>query len=295
MKDYKTHEAVMVEQVIRNLILNNKGNYVDCTFGMGGHTTSILKNLGPQGNLTSLDRDYYSCDLAKKISLKDKRMSFINDNFGNLESYFLENSLDGILLDLGISSSQLNDPDRGFSFQNPGPLDMRMDQSNPLSAEVWINNSSKSEIEKVFWEVGEEKQSRRIAKLICSKRLKNPIKTTEDLSKIILSCKGNSRRKHPATNIFRAIRMIVNSEIDELKKVLDAAGRILKIGGRLIVISFHSLEDRVVKRFIQGKDGAEMRSTFKLVGGKPIRPDLSEIKDNPKSRSAILRIGERVA
>ena len=294
MKGFELHQAVMVDQVINHLILNKQGNYVDCTFGLGGHTSAILDNLGTQGFLTSIDRDSASTEIAIKISLEDKRMRFINDSFGNLESHCERNSLDGVLLDLGISSNQLDDPKRGFSFRNSGPLDMRMDQKSFLSAEFWLNNSSKEEIEKVLRQIGEERQSRKIASLICSTRLKRPIQTTKELSDIILSCKGTASIKHPATNIFRAIRMKINSEIEELHSVLKAVGRVLKIGGRLAVISFHSLEDRVAKRFIQGKDGAGFDSTFKLVGGKPIKPDKSEIDDNPRSRSAILRIAERI-
>ena len=291
--DFKSHEAVMVEQVIKNLLLNKQGNYVDCTFGLGGHTSAILGSLGEKGHLTALDKDSFSDEMALKISLEDKRMRFINDSFGNIEKYFEKDSLDGVLLDLGISSSQLDDPKRGFSFKKLGPLDMRIDQTSSLSAEFWINNSSKEEIQRVLKEIGEERQSRKIASLICEQRLKKPIETTKDLLEIILYCKSRSSKRHPATNIFRAIRMRVNSELEELRSVLVGVGRVLKIGGRLVVISFHSLEDRITKRFIQGRD-TEGISTFKLVGGKPLKPGQNEINDNPRSRSAILRIAERV-
>jgi len=294
LRNHNSHEAVMVEQVINNLILNKQGSYVDCTFGMGGHTSAILDNLGSLGHVTSIDKDSYSEEIAIKLSLEDKRMRFISGSFGNLEDHFEKNSLDGVLLDLGISSNQLDDPDRGFSFKNLGPLDMRMDQSSSFSAEFWINNASKEEIEKVFKEIAEERQSRKITKLICSKRVESPIKTTKDLVNIILSSRSGASKIHTLRNIFRAIRMKVNCELEELQSVLKAAGTVLKIGGRLLVISFHSLEDRAAKRFIQGKNGSGIESVFKLVGGKPIKPDQLEIDNNPRSRSAILRIAEKV-
>ena len=295
MIELRSHEAVMVQEVIKNLLINNQGNYVDCTFGQGGHTAAILKNLGEKGSLTALDKDPFSDEMALKISLKDKRMRFINDSFGNIDKHFEKESLDGALLDLGISSYQLDDPKRGFSFKKLGPLDMRIDQTSSLSAEFWLNNSSKEEIEKVFKEMGEEKQSRKIASLICEKRQKKPIKTTKDLLEIILFCKSKSTKRHPATNIFRAIRMRVNSELEELRSVLEGVGKVLKIGGRLVVISFHSIEDRTTKRFIQGRDTAGIKFNFKLVGGKPIKADPTEIIKNPRSRSAILRIAEKVS
>ncbi len=171
---------------------------------------------------------------------------------------------------------------------------MRMDQTSDISAETWVNQSTKEEIAKVFWEKGEERKSRKIAELICNERNITPIHTTLDLVKIIMSCKPRTSKRHPATNIFRAIRMEVNSEMDELKKVLDAAGKILKKGGRLAVISFHSIEDRVVKRFIQGKSIGANKFSFKRVGRKYIRPNKEEIQNNPRSRSAILRVAEKV-
>ncbi|MCH2263610.1 MAG: 16S rRNA (cytosine(1402)-N(4))-methyltransferase RsmH [SAR86 cluster bacterium] len=294
MREYKKHEAVMVEQVINNLILNRKGNYVDCTFGLGGHSSALLKSLGSEAKLTAVDRDPSSVAVANEVSQQDARFTFINDKFGNLTRHFDEETVDGILVDLGLSSKQLDDPERGFSFQILGPLDMRMDQTSDISAETWVNQSTKEEIAKVFWEKGEERKSRKIAELICNERNITPIHTTLDLVKIIMSCKPRTSKRHPATNIFRAIRMEVNSEMDELKKVLDAAGKILKKGGRLAVISFHSIEDRVVKRFIQGKSIGANKFSFKRVGRKYIRPNKEEIQNNPRSRSAILRVAEKV-
>ena len=285
----------MVEKVINNLILKKKGTYVDGTFGSGGHASAILKKLDAEGILTAFDRDENSKKIAESITSIDRRMRFFKDSFGNIENYFENQTLDGILLDLGISSGQLNDPERGFSFEIQGPLDMRMDQNSPLSAEDWLNNSSKNEIEKVLRILGEERFSKKIANYICLRRKRKPIQTTKDLVEIILTCKREGYRRHPATNAFRAIRMHVNSELEELHKLLSTVGRLLRLGGRLAVISFHSLEDRMVKRFIQGKDSIDDRSSFKLVSGKPMKPRFEEIKRNPRSRSAILRVAERTS
>ncbi|MFL2706233.1 MAG: 16S rRNA (cytosine(1402)-N(4))-methyltransferase RsmH [Gammaproteobacteria bacterium] len=290
----ENHEAVMVKEVINNLILDKKGNYIDCTFGLGGHTKAILGNLESNAALTSLDRDFESSSYARALSKEDKRFTFIHDNFGNLQDHFSDKTIDGIFLDLGISSKQLDDPERGFSFQSLGPLDMRMNKNDSFSAKDWINETSKEQIARVLWEKGEERRSKKIADRICREREVKPINSTKHLSEIIKSCKPGSSKKHPSTNTFRAIRMEVNSEIEELRKVLYAAGSILREGGRLVVISFHSLEDRIVKRFIQGKDYQTSSFSFQKVGKNFIRPNKEEIKLNPRSRSAILRTAERV-
>jgi len=285
----------MVEQVIKNLVADKKGNYVDCTFGLGGHSIEILKQLDSDAKLTGIDRDPESLLKANKVLRKDKRFSFINDKFGNIQNHFDPKSLDGILVDLGISSDQLESPERGFSFQLKGPLDMRMSQSDKVSAETWINKSTKEEIAKVLWEIGEERHSRKISESICRERDISPINTTQRLSEIIIASKPRRSKKHPATNIFRAIRMEINSEIQELQNLLISAGKLLKEGGRLAVISFHSLEDRIVKRFVQGKSLEGQNYSFKKVGPKHFKPNQEEVSKNPRSRSAILRIVEKVA
>jgi len=295
LRDQGVHEAVMVEQVITNLIADKKGNYVDCTFGLGGHASAILKKLDPEAKLIGIDRDPESLIKINKTLVKDKRFSFINDKFGNIQSYFEPKSLDGILVDLGISSNQLDNPERGFSFRLKGPLDMRMSQSEEVSAETWINRSTKEEIARVLWEVGEERHSRKISESICRERDLSPINTTQRLSEIVVASKPRRSKKHPATNVFRAIRMEVNSELQELQSLLVSAGELLKEGGRLAVISFHSLEDRVVKRFVQGKSFEGQNLSFKKVGPKHFKPNQEEILRNPRSRSAILRVVERVA
>ena len=291
----KTHEAVMVEEVLTYLVIDKNGVYVDCTFGAGGHSQEILKKLEVKGKLIGVDRDTGVRNTIPAILKDDKRFSLISDRFSNLKDYVKIESIDGILVDLGISSTQLDDLERGFSFQSLGPLDMRMDQSTGISAQQWINSASKKEIEDVFWILGEEKASRRVAKIICERRIKTPITSTEELTEIVLSCIPRRGKKHPATNIFRAIRMQVNEEMEELYSVLESASFLLKAGGRLAIISFHSIEDRVVKRFIQGKDRISSTVSFKTIGGKHLKPTREEIKENPRSRSAILRVAEKVA
>jgi len=295
LRDHGIHEAVMVDQVIKNLIADKKGNYVDCTFGQGGHASAILKKLDSEARLTGIDRDPESLMKVSETLGKDKRFSFINDKFGNIQRYFDPKSLDGILVDLGISSNQLDNPERGFSFRLKGPLDMRMSQSDKVSAETWINRSTKEEIARVLWEVGEERNSRKISESICRERDLSPINTTQRLSEIVVSSTSKRYKKHPATNVFRAIRMEVNSELQELQSLLISAGRLLKEGGRLAVISFHSLEDRIVKRFVQGKSLEGQKFFFKKVGPKHFKPSPEEVLRNPRSRSAILRVAERVA
>ena len=285
----------MVEEVLTYLVIDKNGVYEDCTFGTGGHSQEILKKLEVNGKLIGVDRDTGVRNTIPAILKDDKRFSLISDRFSNLKDYVKIESIDGILVDLGISSTQLDDLERGFSFQSLGPLDMRMDQSTGISAQQWINSASKKEIEDVFWILGEEKASRRVAKIICERRIKTPITSTEELTEIVLSCIPRRGKKHPATNIFRAIRMQVNEEMEELYSVLESASFLLKAGGRLAIISFHSIEDRVVKRFIQGKDRISSTVSFKTIGGKHLKPTREEIKENPRSRSAILRVAEKVA
>ncbi len=289
-----THEAVMTEEVLENLVLSKRGTYVDCTFGAGGHSLKVLKKLDQEGKLIAMDKDSYATSLTSEELVKDSRFKIINDSFSKLSSYVEKETVNGIIIDLGISSIQLNDPERGFSFQIDGPLDMRIDNLQGVSAEQWINTASKKEIEEVFWVLGEDRSSRKIAKKICDIRIKNPIRTTKELSEIVLSTVSRKSKKHPATNIFRAIRMKINEELEELYQVLEASSYALCFGGRLGVISFHSMEDRMVKRFIQGKDRKNSSIKFSYPGERFIKPTSEEINRNPRSRSAILRVAEKV-
>ena len=284
----------MTEEVLENLILSKKGLYVDCTFGSGGHSSKILEHLDKEGKLVSMDKDRNATNLLSEEFIKDSRFKIINDSFSKLSSYIDKETAHGVLIDLGISSTQLDDSERGFSFQKDGPLDMRIDNSQGISAEEWVNTASKKDIEDVFWILGEDRFSRKIAKKICETRIKNPIRTTKELSEIVISAVSKKSKKHPATNIFRAIRMKINEELEELYKVLEESSYALCFGGRLAVISFHSIEDRIVKRFIQGKDRRYSSINFNYIGDKFIKPSLEEIKKNPRSRSAILRVAEKV-
>ena len=284
----------MTEEVLENLILSKKGLYVDCTFGSGGHSSKILEHLDKEGKLVSMDKDRNATNLLSEEFIKDSRFKIINDSFSKLSSYIDKETAHGVLIDLGISSTQLDDSERGFSFQTDGPLDMRIDNSQGISAEEWVNTASKKDIEDVFWTLGEDRFSRKIAKKICETRIKNPIRTTKELSEIVISAVSKKSKKHPATNIFRAIRMKINEELEELYKVLEESSYALCFGGRLAVISFHSIEDRIVKRFIQGKDRRYSSINFNYIGDKFIKPSLEEIKKNPRSRSAILRVAEKV-
>jgi len=289
-----SHEAVMVEEVLENLVFKNNGTYVDCTFGAGGHSLEILKKLDSLGSLVSFDKDIQATlNLSEEFS-GETRFKLINDSFSNIKKYFKNDSIDGVLIDLGISSTQLDDAKRGFSFQSDGPLDMRIDATQGITARDWINGASKKEIEDVLWNLGEERASRKIARKIVYSREKKSIETTKDLTDLILHSVHTKSKKHPATNSFRAIRMFINNEMQELKEALEASGDLLRSGGRLAVISFHSMEDRIVKRFFQGKDRVNSRVEFKYLKDKFLKPGSQEILNNPRSRSAILRVAEKV-
>ena len=289
-----SHEAVMVEEVLENLVFERNGKYIDCTFGAGGHSSEILKKISDAGALTSLEKDAQATLNLSSYFTDDSRFRLINDSFSNIRNFFKDKEVDGVLIDLGISSTQLDDPKRGFSFQSNGPLDMRIDTSKGQTAAEWINNASKKEIEDVLWILGQERASRKIATKIYESRKKRPIESTKELSDLIVSCVYKKTKKHPATNSFRAIRMYINNEIQELQGVLEASSYVLCCGGRLAVISFHSMEDRIVKRFFQGKDRKESDIKFKYIRDKFLKPSDKEISVNPRSRSAILRIAEKV-
>ena len=284
----------MVDEVLENLVSKQNGRYIDCTFGAGGHSLKILKKLNQDGALTSIEKDKMATlDLSSEFT-DDIRFKLINDSFSNLNKLFKDSEIDGILIDLGISSTQLDDPERGFSFQSNGPLDMRIDTSQGQTAAEWINSATKKEIEDVLWTLGEERASRKIASKICESREKKPIESTKELSDLIISCVYKRSKKHPATNSFRAIRMFINQEIYELQCALEAASYVLSCGGRLAVISFHSMEDRIVKRFFQGKDRIGSNIKFKYFGEKFLKPTKTEMSTNPRSRSAILRVAEKI-
>ena len=287
-----SHAPVMVNESIDSLMLNKSGAYLDCTFGLGGHSKEILKRLNSNGTLNSIDQDQTVIEYAKKI--QDSRFKFQYSKFSEIGELFLNKKFDGILFDLGVSSLQLDDATRGFSFQKNGKLDMRMDQTNQVSALDWVNNAKEKEIADIFYYLGEERKSRIFAKRIIEKRKNELIESTEELAEIAFAGKkyGNSK-KHPATNIFRAIRIFINNELEEIKKALLASIDLLQDKGSLVVISFHSMEDRIVKNFLKGKlENIEFENSIKIIG-KIIKPTQDEINLNPRSRSAVLRVGEK--
>lgn len=306
------HLPVMFAEALQQLSIKKDGIYLDCTFGRGGHSQGILSQLGPVGRLLAFDRDLaaVSSDYALAM-LEDRRFNLIHTPFSELEKIAenegLVGKIDGILMDLGVSSPQLDNPERGFSFLRDGPLDMRMDSHAGMSAEQWLNSVDEHELVRVLFEYGEERFARRIARMVIEKRAVSPITTTKELAKLIEDAVPvKEKHKHPATRSFQAIRIEINKELDELKAVLQQSARILKPGGRLVVISFHSLEDRIVKRFIRSESGAkydpgklpvkesDITKGILKKTGKAVKAGAQEVAQNPRARSAVMRVAERV-
>jgi 16S rRNA (cytosine1402-N4)-methyltransferase len=301
------HKPVLLKESIAGLAIKKDGVYVDATFGRGGHSREILKCLGDSGVLLCIDKDKEAIQEAQSIN--DKRLIIRQGSFANIESWISElgysGKVDGILLDLGVSSPQLNSSQRGFSFLRDGPLDMRMDQGQLLDAAKWIGRAKENEIARVLKEYGEERFSKRIARAIVEERTIAPIVTTRRLAEIIKRAHPRwEEHKHPATRAFQAIRIFVNDELQELRDCLERCLEVLAVDGRLVVISFHSLEDRIAKQFVQKHmrgqvpDGVPLRDAqiprrLKRIGGA-IRPSAEELCDNPRSRSAVLRVTEKL-
>lgn len=303
------HYPVMLRESIDGLAIHASGRYVDGTFGRGGHSKAILASLGREGRLLSIDQDPEAVRFAQE-TIQDDRFHICHGSFEFLETYCDERgwlgNVDGILLDLGVSSPQLDEAERGFSFMRSGPLDMRMNPESGLSALEWLQTVDEKTLSQVLRQYGEEKFSGRIARHIKEALAAGKLKTTLDLADLVSKASPKKdKHKHPATRTFQAIRIAVNRELDVLKTVLEAAVSVLKPGGRLSVISFHSLEDRIVKQFI--RDQSRLRDLFpdspvqleviepvlKKVG-KPIFPSAEECAENPRSRSAVLRVAERI-
>jgi len=304
------HAPVLLPEVLNGLNIRPDGVYVDATFGRGGHARAILEKLGPAGQLIGLDKDPQAIAAAQALVKQDERFSIERGSFTMLEMVIqrrgLEGKVDGLLLDLGVSSPQLDDPSRGFSFINDGPLDMRMDNENGLSAAQWIATAKEREISQVLFDYGEERHGKRIARAICKAREQEEITTTLQLAAIISDANpSHEKHKHPATRSFQAIRIFLNAELDEITSVLKQSVGVLAKGGRLAVISFHSLEDRITKRFIRKQvKGDELprhlpvtvdqlNPKFKSIG-KAIRAGEQELSTNPRARSAVLRIAEKL-
>ncbi|WP_426286725.1 16S rRNA (cytosine(1402)-N(4))-methyltransferase RsmH [Luteibacter sp. E-22] len=301
------HIPVMLDEVLEGLALRENGRYLDGTFGRGGHARAILARLSDAGRLFLMDRDPAAIAVAEAGLATDPRVSLRHDNFATMGDWSaLEGGLDGILLDLGVSSPQLDDASRGFSFMADAPLDMRMDTTRGVSAADFLADADEAEIAGVLWTFGEERFSRRIAKAIVERRATAPITRTGELAELVARCVGRREPgKNPATRTFQALRIRVNAELESVERGLDAALELLNVGGRLAVISFHSLEDRTVKQFIRGHEGrvqgsrrgppVEAKTARLKPVGKAIFPSDAEVSANPRSRSAVLRIAEKLA
>ena len=304
------HEPVLLEETVTALALRPDGVYFDCTFGRGGHSRAILTRLGAAGRLVGLDRDPQAAAVGEALAGQDSRFTMVRAGFSRVESVArargLAGGIDGLLLDLGVSSPQLDDPSRGFSFSADGPLDMRMDPEAGESAAQWLAHASESEIASVLRELGEERFAVRIARAIHKARLEGPILTTRALAALCeAAVPTREPGKHPATRTFQAIRIYLNRELDELAACLAQACDLLAAGGRLAIISFHSLEDRIVKRFIRDQARGDQvprgvpvsadraRRRLRAIG-KVIHASPAEVAANPRARSAVLRVAERL-
>jgi len=304
------HQTVLLEEAVAALMTRtntaeNVGTYVDGTFGRGGHAACILKYLAPSGRLVAFDKDPEAAQVAATMATNDHRLRFIHDSFAALER--AGRPLAGVLLDLGVSSPQLDARERGFSFLHDGPLDMRMDtRSGPTAAE-FVNTVSETELVRVLRAYGEERFAKRIAGAIVEQRALEPFTTTGRLAKVITDANPAwEKHKHPATRAFQAIRIAINDELSDLELLLDKALELLETGGRLVIISFHSLEDRIVKRFMRNQarglqiprgvpiTDSERGQRLRLVG-KAQRASDTEVASNSRARSAIMRVAERIA
>ncbi|RYY03604.1 MAG: 16S rRNA (cytosine(1402)-N(4))-methyltransferase RsmH [Gammaproteobacteria bacterium] len=304
------HVTVLLNEAVDALVTNPAGFYVDGTFGRGGHSALVLEHLSPEGRLLGIDKDLSAIAVATERFAQDSRFEIAHGSFaelaGLIESRGLTGKVDGVLLDLGVSSPQLDEAERGFSFQNDGPLDMRMDQTRGQSAADWVNTAAEADIAYVLKEFGEERFAKRMARAVVTEREKTPFTRTKHLAEVIKEANPAwEKGKHPATRAFQAIRIYVNNELTDLDAVLEQALKVLAVGGRLVVISFHSLEDRVVKRFIRRQElgdpvprglpirdeqlNKRMRSC-----GKAIKASDGEVDVNVRSRSAIMRVAEKI-
>ncbi len=287
------HLPVLRERALQMLNIRQEGIYVDATTGLGGHAHAILQEIGSHGRLIGIDRDDEALR-STKARLSDSRVTLMRGNFSDMETMICSQGIaavDGILFDLGVSSLQLRSLERGFSFTSDASLDMRMDRNQKISARDIVNRYPEYELVRIFREFGEERLAKKIAKAISRRREKKPIETCAELAEIAENVYGTKGRIHPATRIFQALRIAVNDELSQLEKGLHASLHLLKQSGRLCVISYHSLEDRIVKHFIA--DHAR-KGVLKKITKKPVTPAPEELRMNPSSRSAKLRVGEKI-
>jgi len=304
------HSPVLIEEVLEALQVRADGIYIDATFGRGGHAQAILERLGPAGRLLAIDRDPQAVTAARIRFGGDTRFSIVRGQFSMLARLVEEKGwsgrVDGVMLDLGVSSPQLDEPARGFSFLRDGPLDMRMDPETGESAAQWLNRAAEEDIAAILRQFGEERYARRIARALCRERAVEPIDSTARLAEIVAQAVPTREPgKHPATRTFQALRIHINHELEELAAVLPQALSVLRPGGRLAVVSFHSLEDRLVKQFLRiearGDDfppdlpvpASALHPRVRLIG-RAIHPGAAEIEHNPRARSAVLRVAERL-
>lgn len=304
------HLSVLLEESVQALAVEPSGTYIDGTFGRGGHARAILARLGPTGRLLGIDRDPEAIATARALEESDARFRAVQAPFSDIANAAagagVLGTVQGILLDLGVSSPQLDTPGRGFSFTADGPLDMRMDPNRGESAAAWLARADQGEIARVLRDLGEERFAGRIARAVVSARTDAPIDSTLRLAGIVArAVPTREPGKHPATRSFQALRILVNDELGEIERCLDQVCGLLACAGRLVVISFHSLEDRIVKRFMRREAlgptlpkrvpvrASEVRGRLRIVG-KPIRPSQAEVQANPRARSAVLRVAERL-
>lgn len=307
------HQSVMLPETLAGLAIVPDGIYVDATFGRGGHSRHILAALGEKGRLIAFDKDPEAIERAQQPPFNTERFAIEHASFATLrermERRGLLGKVNGILLDCGVSSPQLDDPTRGFSFLREGPLDMRMDPTTGTDAATWLHHAKAEDIARVLWEYGEERRSRKFAAAIVMDREKQPFTTTKQLADLIerlVPAKDREKHKHPATRSFQAIRIYINNELKDLEQCLEQSLDVLSVGGRICAMSFHSLEDRIVKQFIQRESqggnyppnlpikDADIKRRLRKVG-KLIRPTEQEMADNPRARSARLRIAEKIS
>lgn len=303
------HQTVLLREAVDALVTTVDGTYVDGTFGRGGHSRALLQRLGGQARLLGVDKDPEAAAVAAELAAQDSRFTFFHGSFALLPKQLQQmgiGSVDGILLDLGVSSPQLDDSSRGFSFQHDGPLDMRMDTTRGETAAEWLAWASAEEIAVVFKDYGEERFAKRIAGAIVDARAEAPITTTGRLAKIVSEANPRwEKHKNPATRSFQGIRIYINRELDDLVELLAQALTLLQVGGRLVVISFHSLEDRLVKRYMRDMARGDtvpagvpvldsaLNRRMRLLG-KAVRASGSEVAANPRARSAIMRVAEKI-
>ncbi|WP_348943820.1 16S rRNA (cytosine(1402)-N(4))-methyltransferase RsmH [Chitinibacter sp. FCG-7] len=301
------HRTVLLDEAVDALAIRPDGIYVDCTFGRGGHSRLILSKLGPNGRLISFDKDLHA--IAEAATITDPRFTIVHEGFVTLADSLAKlgiTQIDGLLMDLGVSSPQLDDGSRGFSFRFDAPLDMRMDTTRGMTAAEWINSADEKDIAEVVKDYGEERFARQVAAAIVTRRAVQPFATTGELAAVVATAvRTREPGQDPATRTFQAVRIYINRELEELSLTLPQALSLLKEGGRLSVIAFHSLEDRIVKRFMQDKaTGDRLPSRLPVMASeiappplkivcKPIRASEAELKANPRARSAILRVAER--